>query len=95
MIKLVVEQSNTGKVEEYYYHKKWEYIAQYALAAFNIGVMIVCIFSKDYLLALYCLAMSFFCASKGRELERENLIIEFVAELSTTTKDKDEKGGEE
>ena len=91
MIKVVVERKSTGDTEEYIHHKKWVSVIAYAVAVVNAMVMVACLFSREFVLGLLCLLCSWIAFSKGRELERLNLLIEFVVDLSQALTEKEKE----
>lgn len=91
MIKVVVERKSTGDTEEYIHHKKWVSVIAYAVAVVNAMVMVACLFSREFVLGLLCLLCSWIAFSKGRELERLNLLIEFVVDMTQALNEQNEK----
>ena len=91
MIKVVVERKSTGDTKEYRRHYLIEIIVMYVAAAVYASLMIATALWWQYTLALFFLACSYIFFSKGREWDRQNLLIEFVADLSQALTEKEKE----
>ena len=96
MIKVTVNRNNTDETKDFFYHERWEIVFQYIIAALEIVLMAISLFSfKDIPLAMFCLLFSFESAQKAKELKRENLLIDFVVDLSQALNEKEQKGSQQ
>lgn len=82
MIKVVVESKSRGDKEEYRHHKRIVIVIVYVAAAFYLVLTLASCLSNQFMLALFFLTISYIFFSKGRELYRENLMIEFVVDMA-------------
>lgn len=82
MIEIIVERKSTGDKEKYRHHKRSTIIIMYLSAVFYVLLTAVYGLTKQYMLAWCFLILSYVFFSKGRELQRENLIIEFVVDMA-------------
>lgn len=94
MIKVVVESKSRGDKEEYRHHKRIVIVIMYVAAAFHLVVTLASCLSRQFMLALVFLCYSYIFFSKGRELYRENLMIEFLVDMAEAMME-NEKEGEE
>lgn len=96
MIKVIVNRKDTDETEEFFYHERWEFVIQYMVAVIQIVFMAFSVFLlKDFPFAMVCLLFSFESYSKVKELKRENLMIDFVVDLSQALNEKEKKGGQD
>ena len=94
MIKVVVERKSTGDTKEYRRHYLIEIVIMYVAAAVCAALMIAVVLWREYMLALCFLCYSYIFFAKGREWDRQNLLIEFVADMAEAMME-NEKEGEE
>lgn len=95
MIKVVVESKSRGDKEEYRHHKRIVIVIMYVAAAVYAALMIAVVLWREYMLALCFLSYSYIFFAKGREWDRQNLLIEFVVDLSQALTEKTEEGGDD
>ncbi len=93
MIKVIVQRKGNGDTKEYRRHNLIDIIIMYVGAALLLGFTLACMISRLHLLALLFLALSFIFFSKGLEWDRQNLLIEFVVDLSQALTENSEEGG--
>lgn len=94
MIKVVVERKSTGDTKEYRRHYLIEIVIMYVAAAVCAALMIAVVLWREYMLALCFLCYSYIFFAKGREWDRQNLLIEFVVDMAKAMME-NEKEGEE
>ena len=89
MIKVIVQSKKSGNTEEYRQYKQSEIWTMYALSII-LGVCFIgtCI-AKQHETALLFLIGSYSCFSKGRDMARQNLMIDFIVDLSQALNEKD------
>lgn len=95
MIKVIVERKSTGDTKEYRRHYLIEIVIMYVAAAVYAALMIAVVLWREYMLALCFLSYSYIFFAKGREWDRQNLLIEFVVDLSQALTEKTEEGGDD
>ena len=95
MIKVIVQRKSNGDTKEYRRHNMIDIIIMYVGAALLLSIMLACMLSRLHLLALFFLAISFIFFSKGLEWDRQNLLIEFVVDLSQALNEKEQKGSQQ
>ena len=89
MIKVIVESKESGITEEYRQYKQSEIWTMYALTIiFGVCFIGTCM-AKQYEIGLLFLIGSYSCFSKGRDMSRQNLLIDFVVDLSQALNEKD------
>ncbi len=82
MIKVIVERKSTGDTKEYRRHYLIEIVIMYVAAAVCAALMIAVVLWREYMLALCFLSYSYIFFAKGREWDRQNLLIEFVVDMA-------------
>lgn len=89
MIKVIVQSKESGNAEEYRQYKQSEIWTMYALAII-LGVCFIgtCI-AKQYEIGLLFLIGSYSCFSKGRDMSRQNLLIDLIVDLLQALNEKD------
>lgn len=96
MIKVIVSRKNTDETEEFFYHERREFVLQYLIAAVQIVFMAIFAFLfKDFIFAMICLLFSYDSYSEVKRMKRENLMIDFVVDLSQALNEKEQEGGQD
>lgn len=89
MIKVIVEHKETGVKEEYRKYKESEIWLEYSLAIILVMVFVAYCIIRRFEVAVIFLGLSYLCFSKGREMSRQNLLIDFIVDLSQALNEKD------
>lgn len=91
---MLIENKETGDVERFYYHPKWEIIFWYVIAALYLVCIVSCVIVKDYFLAFLNLGLSYMSYSKTKELKKENLMMDFFMDLAKNAETEDKTEAE-
>lgn len=89
MIKVIVQNKESGNTEEYRQYKQSEIWTMYALAIILGVCFIGTRIAMQYEICLLFLIGSYSCFSKGRDMARQNLLIDFIVDLSKALNEKD------
>lgn len=96
MIKVTINRKDSDETEDFFYHERFEFFFQYLIAAIQIVFMAVFAFLlKDFIFAMICLLFSYESYSEVKRMKRENLMIDFVVDLSQALNEKEKKGGQD
>jgi hypothetical protein len=96
MIKVTINRKDSDETEDFFYHERFEFFFQYLIAAIQIVFMAVFAFLfKDFIFSMICLLFSYDSYSEVKRMKRENLMIDFVVDLSQALNEKEQEGGQD
>ena len=90
MLEMVVENKETGKVEVFHYHPKWEIVFWYVVAAIYLVCVVSCVIAADYIFAFFNIALSYMSYSRTKDLRKENMMMDFFMDAARDAESEDE-----
>lgn len=90
MLEMVVENKETGKVEVFHYHPKWEIVFWYVIAALYLVCVVSSVIVRDYFLGFLNLGLSYMSYSKTKDLRKENMMMDFFMDVARDAETEDE-----